>query len=132
MSGLKIQLGSQGCSGGPAETPRAGHGMAGAEQDFLERLRGAMGPWETADVTKAPGELGWRVWESLQPGKLRHGGSTGSGEGAVKLSSSWGGLYVPQEIGTGAWRALQWEGNSSGVTEEQELRVLVGRRALSY
>lgn len=85
MSGLKIQLGHQGCSGGPAENPRAGHGMAGAEQDFLGRLIPAMGPWERRDVTKAPGELGCRVQESLQPGKLRHGGSTGSGEGAIKL-----------------------------------------------
>lgn len=85
MSELKIQLGPQGCSGRPAENPRAGHGMAGEEQDFFERLRAAVGPWGRGDVTKAPGELGWRVWESLQPGKLRHGGSTGSGEGAVKL-----------------------------------------------
>lgn len=77
MSGLKIQLGSQGCSGGPDEDPRAGHGMAGTEQDVLERLRAAVGPWETGDVTRAPGELGWRVWKSLQPGKLRHGGAQG-------------------------------------------------------
>lgn len=59
--------------------------MAGAEKKVLEKLRAAMGPWDTRDMTKAPEELGWRVWESLQPGKLRHGGSTGSEEGAVKL-----------------------------------------------
>lgn len=56
-----------------------------AWEDLLERLRAAVGPLETGDVTRAPGELGWRVWESLQPGKLRHGGSTGSEEGAEKL-----------------------------------------------